>query len=86
MTGGSSEKNSNVFVDVLDAILEQVLAGRVRDVFESGVTTTVDQPIEVPRVLGKDAAVVTGRYHLACNLEPKTIEQLLEEAWYVIWP
>jgi hypothetical protein len=61
----------------------------VNDVLEAAFGKLVDsqstRAVRRPPLFGGSEVTVPGRYRLACNVQPQTLGQILEDAWGSIW-
>jgi hypothetical protein len=63
------------------AVVSNLVAGPLMAAFTRSVDAKVTREVQQPAVYGGGVKQVTGRYHLACNLEPTTPEKMAQDAW-----
>jgi hypothetical protein len=66
---------------IVGAVVGDLVAGPLMAAFTSSVDATVSKDVQQPATFGGGLKRVTGRYHLACNLEPTSPEQMAQDAW-----
>lgn len=79
MNGGDAE-------DIIGSIFSELVATPFLAAFTSSVDAKVDQPVQQPALYGGGMKVVSGRYHLACNLRRDTPEAMAKRAWSTLVP
>lgn len=63
------------------AVVSNLVAGPLLAAFTSSIDATVTKNVKQPTAYGGGLKQVTGRYHLACNLEPTTPKEMAQDAW-----
>jgi hypothetical protein len=63
------------------AVVSNLVAGPLLAAFTRSVDATVTHDVQQPAAYGGGVKQVTGRYHLACNLEPTTPQEMAQDAW-----
>jgi hypothetical protein len=63
------------------SVVSNLVAGPLLAAFTRSVDATVTLEVKQPIAYGGGLKQVTGRYHLACNLEPTTPEEMAQDAW-----
>jgi len=66
---------------IVGTIAGELVGGPLLAAFTSSVDAKVTRDVEQPAAFGGGLRTVTGRYHLACNLEPTSPEKMAEKAW-----
>lgn len=66
---------------IVGAVVGKLVAGPLMEAFTRSVDATVTKDVQQPAAYGGGVKKVAGRYHLACNLEPTTPEQMAQDAW-----
>ncbi|HKY34862.1 MAG TPA: hypothetical protein VJN18_02880 [Polyangiaceae bacterium] len=79
--GGRKALNGADSKSIIGTIVGDLVGGPLLAAFTSSVDAKVTRDVEQPGAFGGGLKTVTGRYHLACNLEPTTPEKMAEKAW-----
>jgi hypothetical protein len=66
---------------IVGTIIGELVAGPLMSVFTKSVDANVTRDVQQPASYGGGLRKVSGRYHLACNLEPTTPEDMALDAW-----
>ena len=69
----------------IDQVITSVLDPIVEAVFGSGVNARVSTEYERPPIYGGGRGTAIASYHLACNVERRTITDVAREAWDAIF-
>ena len=71
---------------VVESVVRPLIMPALQAAFGRSVDATVSREVERPGAYGGGMKIVTGRYHLACNLEHTTPIEVVEDAWRRIRP
>jgi hypothetical protein len=66
---------------VIETVATKLLGPAIDALFGRFVEASTTRQVARPGILGGDQTVVSGRYHLACNLQPTTPAQVVNDAW-----
>jgi hypothetical protein len=66
---------------IVGTIVGELVAGPLMAAFTSSVDANVTKEIQQPASYGGGLKKVEGRYHLACNIETTTPEEMASKAW-----
>jgi hypothetical protein len=70
------------FQDIVSKMIDSAL----EDAFGRAIDVTVQRSVERPALYGGNSQAMTGEYHLACNLKPKTKLDVAKDAWSRVNP
>lgn len=65
---------------VVGKIVGELVAGPLLELFTNSVDARSTREVQPPALYGVDPRLVTGSYHLACNLKPTTPGEMASEA------
>jgi hypothetical protein len=71
---------------VVSNIIEGLLGKELRKAFGRFAAAEAKGHLTTPPLFGRGTAVVTGKYNLACNLEPTTPAKVVKDAWHLFRP
>jgi hypothetical protein len=66
---------------VIETVATKLLGPAIDALFGRFVDGSTERQLARPAILGGGQTVVSGKYHLACNLQPTTPTQVVEDAW-----
>jgi len=66
---------------VIETVATRLLAPAIDALFGNFVQAMATQMVSRPGILGSGQTTIAGQYHLACNLQPTTPEQVVDDAW-----
>jgi len=84
--GGDAAINGSDAKGIVGEIIGELVLAPLVAAFTSSVDAKVEQPVQQPVAYGEGVKVVTGRYHLACNLAHDTPEDMADRAWSALVP
>lgn len=79
--GAQNAMNGGDAKGIVGSIVANLVAAPLVAAFTSAVDSRVDQQMAQPAAYGGGIKVVTGQYHLACNVPHDTPEKMAERAW-----
>ena len=66
---------------VIETVATKLLGPAIDALFGRFVDGSTTRQVARPGILGGGQTVVSGGYHLACNLQPTTPAQVVDDAW-----
>lgn len=71
---------------IVGKVLSNVLNPVLKKVYGRSLEANTQVSFGRPAIYGGGTSTVQGTYHLACNLENETLEDLAKDAWHEIYP
>lgn len=83
---GIAKVQGGDFAGAIVNLLNQTVLQPLAEAFTQSLRSNKLIERDRPQLFGSGKSQVTGKYHLACNLKPKTADQVVDEAWDFVVP
>jgi hypothetical protein len=70
----------------IEHIVSAMIEPALKAAFGRSVAANATNEVKRPALFGQGKQVVAGKYHLACNLNPSTMEDVVKDAWHLLRP
>lgn len=79
--GAQAAMNGGDAQGIVQSVISGLVVTPLAAAFTSAVDAKAEQELPKPTAYGGGVKIVTGRYHLACNLARDTPEKMADRAW-----